>query len=46
MFEQRQLSAGDHVARRLVAADEDEQRLLHDRLVIELLALDLRVAEQ
>ena len=46
MVEQRELPAGDHVAGGLVAADEDEQRLLHDRLVVEPLAVDLGVAQQ
>jgi hypothetical protein len=44
--EQRLHAAGDHVARRLVAADEDEQPLLQDVLVGELLAVDLRMDER
>ena len=44
--EQRELPAGDHVPGGLVAADEDEQGLLDDRLVVEPLAVDLGVAEQ
>ena len=45
MVEQRQHAVGHHVAARLVAADQDEQALLDDRLVVESLAVDLRVAE-
>ena len=34
-----------HVAARLVAADEDQQALLDDRLVVELFAVDLGLAQ-
>ena len=37
--------AGDHVAGGLVAADEDEQRLLHDVVGGQALAVDLGVDE-
>ena len=45
MVEQRQHAVGHHVPARLVAADEDQQALLDDRLVVEALAVDLGVAE-
>ncbi len=39
-------SAGDDVARRLVAADQDQQALLQELLVVESLAVDLAVDQQ
>ena len=38
-------AAGDHVAGGLVAADEDEQRLVDERVVVEPVAVDLGVHE-
>ena len=38
-------AAADHVAGRLVAADEDEQGLVDERVVIERVAVDLGVAQ-
>ncbi len=39
------MPAADHVARRLVAADEDEERLVDERVVVERVAVDLGVAQ-
>ena len=44
-FEQGQHAAAQHVARRLVAADQDQERLVHDGLVVEAVAVDLGLAQ-
>ena len=46
VLQQRVHAAADHVARRLVAADEDQQRLLQQRIVVEPLAVDLGMHER
>ena len=41
LLEQGEHAAADDVAGRLVAADQQQQRLVHDRLVVEAVPVDL-----
>ena len=46
VLDQLEHPAAEHVPGRLVTADEDQQHLLDDRLVIEALAVDLGLAQR